>query len=154
MLGATMKKCAYVLVAVAMVFLLGTALAQDEDGFARLDFLVVKDYNGKPIRNASVVMHPVNKHGKQERGGLELKANGEGKCSFDGIPYGKLRVQVLARGFQTFGQDYEIDQPRMAITIKLKRPQRQYSIYRDQQNDKKDAPPPADENKDESNKPK
>jgi hypothetical protein len=139
-----MKRFAFTLIALTMVVLLGTAVAQDDDDFARLDFLVVKDYNGKPLRNASVVMHPVNKHGKQENGGIELKANEDGKCSFDGIPYGKLRVQVLARGFQTFGQDYEIDQPRMAITIKLKRPQRQYSIYRDQQNDVKDAPPPAD----------
>lgn len=144
-----MKKSAITLIALTMVALLGTALGQDDD-YARLDFLVVKDYNGKPIRNASVVMHPVNKHDKQESGGIELKANQDGKCSFDGIPYGKLRVQVLAHGFQTFGQDYEIDQPRMAITIKLKRPQPQYSIYRDQQNDVKGAPPAADKN----NKPK
>jgi hypothetical protein len=136
-----MKKFAFALVALTMVMLVGAALAQDDEDLARLDFLVVKDYNGEPIRNASVVMHPVNKHGKQESGGIELKANEDGKCSFDGIPYGKLRVQVLAHGFQTFGQDYEIEQPRMAITIKLKRPQQQYSIYRDQQNDKKDAPP-------------
>jgi hypothetical protein len=141
-----MKRFAFTLIALTMVVLLGRAVAQDDDDFARLDFLVVKDYNGKPIRNASVVMHPVNKHGKQESGGIELKANEDGKCSFDGIPYGKLRVQVLAHGFQTFGQDYEIDQPRMAITVKLKRPQQQYSIYRDQQNDRKDAAPPAGEN--------
>jgi hypothetical protein len=54
------------------------------------------------------------------------------------VPYGKLRVQVLARGFQTYGQDYEINQPTTEITIKLKQPAGQYSIYEDKENDKKD----------------
>jgi len=107
-----------------------------------LNFLVVRDYNGKPVRNAGVVMHTVGKHDKQDRGGLELKTDAEGKASFDGVPYGKLRIQVLASGFQTFGEDYEINQPTMDITIKLKRPEGQYSIYENQQNDKK-PPPPA-----------
>jgi hypothetical protein len=111
---------------------------------AALSFVVVKDYNGKPVRNAGVVMHSVDKHDKQDRGGLELKTDAEGKASFDGVPYGKLRVQVLAPGFQTFGQDYDINQPAMEITIKLKRPEAQYSIYENQKNDKKEdkqAPP-------------
>jgi len=38
-----------------------------------LRFVVVRDYNGKPVRNAAVVLHPVNRKGKQSRGGLELK---------------------------------------------------------------------------------
>ena len=105
---------------------------------ATLSFVVIRDYNGKPIRNAAVVMHPVNKDGKQARGGLELKADSEGKTSFDGVPYGKLRVQVLATGFQTFGDDYDINQPTMEITIRMKRPQDQYSVYDEHPGDKKD----------------
>ena len=111
-----------------------------------LSFVVLKDDNGKPVRNAGVVMHSVGKHDKQDRGGLELKTDAEGKASFDGVPYGKLRVQVLAPGFQTFGEDYEINQPTMEITIKLKRPEGQYSIYENQQNDKRKEdkqPPPS-----------
>src|SRR2546422_2427081 len=108
---------------------------------ALLKFVVVKDYNGKPIRNAGVVMHPVSEKGKQERGGLELKTDAEGKASFDGVPYGKLRVQVLAQGFQTFGEDYDVEGPTLDITVRLKRPQGQYSIYEDHPGDaKKDAP--------------
>src|SRR5580704_6180175 len=109
---------------------------------AALSFVVVKDYNGKPVRNAGVVMHSVGKHDKQDRGGLELKTDAEGKASFDGVPYGKLRVQVLAPGFQTYGEDYEVNKRTMEITIKLKRPGGQYSIYENQQNDKKSTTPP------------
>jgi len=129
-----------------MILLVAAASAQDDT--AALKFLVIRDYNGKPVRNASVVMHPVNKNGKQARGGFELKADADGKASFEGVPYGKLRVQVLAPGFQTFGQDYDINQPAMEITIKMKRPQGQYSIYENQQNEKKDEKkqPPKEPN--------
>jgi hypothetical protein len=94
-----------------------------------LKFVVLKDDNGKPVRNAAVILHPVAEHGKQSRGGFELKTNSEGKTESDGIPYGMLRVQVIAHGFQTFGQDYTINQPQQELVIRLKRPQGQYSIY-------------------------
>ena len=132
--------------------LLGAAVAQkdkDDEPTAILNFIILKEDNGKPVRNAAVIMHPVNTHGKQGRGGLELKTDAEGKTSFDGIPYGKLRVQVLASGFQTFGEDYEVNQGKMEFTVKLKRPQGQYSIYDEHPGEKKaekkdeKAPPPG-----------
>jgi hypothetical protein len=121
------------------VLLASRALAQDDD-MAILNFVVIRDYNGKPIRNASVVMHPVEKNGKQSRGGLQIKTDADGKASFDGVPYGKLRIQVLASGFQTFGDDYSIDKPTVEITVKMKRPQGQYSIYEDHPEEKKADP--------------
>jgi hypothetical protein len=117
-----------------------TLLALGQDDTATLNFLVLKDNNGKPIRNASVVMHPVQKNGKQAKGGLQIKTDAEGKASFDGVPYGSLRVQVLASGFQTFGDDYAIDKPSIDITVKMKRPAGQYSIYEEHPESKKDQP--------------
>jgi hypothetical protein len=129
----------------------GLAVAQhdkEDDGpTCWLNFVVVKDDNGKAVRNAAVIMHPVNVKGKQVQGGAELKTDVDGKTNFDGIPYGKLRVQVLAQGFQTFGEDYDIDKPKMEITIKLKRPQGQFSLYgdapKDSNNPPKQDPPPG-----------
>lgn len=118
----------------------------DPGPVAALNFMVVRDANGKPVRNAAVIMHGVGKHDKQERGGVELKTDAEGKASFEGVPYGKLRVQVLAPGFQTFGGDYDVNQPTVEVTIKLKRPEGQYSIYEDHPSDKKDKSPPPDPN--------
>jgi len=120
----------------------GDKRSQYDYPVSALSFVVLKDDNGKPVRNAGVVLHSVGKNGKQDRGGLELKTDAEGKASFDGVPYGKLRIQVLATGFQTYGEDYDINQPNMVITVKLKRPEGQYSIYQDQQNDKKPTTPP------------
>ncbi len=131
------------------VGIIGLAGAQDDDGpMSDLRFVVVREYNGKPVRNAAVVLHPVNRKGKQERGGLELKTDGEGRTNIDGIPYGPLRVQVLAQGFQTFGEDYKIDKAEMEITVKLKRPGGQYSIYENHGEAKK-----ADEKKPAEQKP-
>lgn len=139
-MSMTMKRFVVAGLAVAMVGLklAGTwAWGQDEPS-AELNFLVVKDYNGKPVRNAAVVLHPVNSHGKQGRGGFELKTDSEGKTNFSGVPYGKLRVQVLAPGFQTFGEDYDVKSPTMEITVKLQLPQKQYSIYEGHGEEKKD----------------
>lgn len=129
------------IIAITALILAAVLAASQEEPASNLSFVVLRDYNGKPVQNASVILHPVGKSGKQAKGGYQLKTDAEGKTSFDGVPYGKLRVQVLAHGFQTYGEDYNIDQPTTAITIKLKRPQGQYSIYNnptsEKQNDEK-----------------
>ncbi len=107
---------------------------------SNLHFTVVKDDNNKPVRNASVVLHPVGKNGKQSRGGFQLKTDNEGKTESEGIPYGPLRIQVLAPGFQTFGDDYDINKPDTDIEIRLKRPKDQLSVY-DKPQDKQQKPP-------------
>jgi hypothetical protein len=123
---------AFAIPALVVLFALpGVAKKKPEEPLATLNFVVLRDENDKPVRNAAVVMHPVEEDGKQSRGGLELKTNPEGKATYDGVPYGKLRIQVLAPGFQTYGGDYDVGQPSVDITIKLKRPAKQYSIYED-----------------------
>ena len=124
-------------------WVVGLAAQDDDTPVSSLRFVVLRDYNGKPVKNASVVMHPVNK-GKQTRGGLELKTDSDGRAGFEGVPYGPLRIQVLATGFQTFGEDYEINKPDMEITVKLKRPAGQYSIYTDHPEEKKDEKKPEE----------
>lgn len=130
-MGRMKSRCA-VLTVVVVTLAIGLA-AKDKkkapESLANLNFTVLKDDNGKPIRNASVVLHPVNKDDKQSNGGYQLKTDNDGKTETEGVPYGKLRIQVLATGFQTFGQDYDINQPSMDIDIRLKRPQQQFTIY-------------------------
>lgn len=131
--------CSFIVVAVVLGLWPVSALAGDT---AALSFIIVKDESGKPVRNAAVVLHPVNSRGKQGRGGFELKTDNEGKTHFEGVPYGKLRVQVLASGFQTFGEDYDIAEAEKEITVRLKRPQKQYSIYDDHPENQQPATPP------------
>src|SRR3984957_20201409 len=100
-----MKRSVFFVVA---LFLLSAAAATaqkdaDNEPTATLNFLVIKDDNGKPVRNASVIMHSVSSGGKQERGGLELKTDLDGKSSSDGMPYGSRRAPGLATGSQSSG---------------------------------------------------
>jgi hypothetical protein len=121
------------LFAIAAVLVIPALLAAGQNKpsgqSSAIKFVVVKDDSGKPVRNASVILHPVGHSGKQAKGGFQLKTDAEGKTETDGIPYGLLRVQVIAPGFQTFGDDYTINQPEQVLTVRLKRPQDQYTIY-------------------------
>jgi len=135
------KRNVSMVMAVTIVLALGmirSARAQDDEGpMSALRFVVVRDSDGKPVRNAEVVLHPVKRKGKQAKGEMELKTDAEGRTNIDGIPYGPLRVQVLAPHFQTFGEDYEINKAEVEITVKLKRPGGQYSIYENHGEEKK-----------------
>lgn len=103
---------------------------KEKEASASLEFVIVKDADGKPLRNAEIVLHPVDKHGKQKAEGLELKTHDDGKAQITGIPYGTLRVQVILAGYRTYGADYQVKGPQMEITIKMQKPSEQYSIYK------------------------
>ncbi|MGA2206686.1 MAG: hypothetical protein ABSG10_08125 [Terracidiphilus sp.] len=96
---------------------------------ARIEVTVVRDYNGKPIEQAHIIIHPIE--GDKDKGGLELKTNEDGKALIDVIPIGDtVALQVIANGFQTYGQVYKIDKPNMSMEVRLKRPASQYSVYK------------------------
>ena len=96
---------------------------------AKIAVTILKDVNGKPIENAAVIFHPMI--GEKDEGNMELKTNEDGKLLIDVMPIGDtVRLQVIAPGFQTYGEDYKIDQAEMSIEIRMKRPGEQYSIYK------------------------
>ena len=127
-------------VAAGMVLAIGAQQAAGQDEHrgrkytppketSEIHVTVLRDTTGKPVRNAAVVLHPI-KNGKDE-GGMEVKTDEDGKVALDVIPIGDtLRLQVIAPGFQTFGNDYAVDAPAKEIEIRLKRPGSQYSIYK------------------------
>jgi hypothetical protein len=95
----------------------------------RIEVTILRDADGKPIENASVIFHPLE-NGK-DAGNMELKSNEDGKTVIDVLPLrGAVRMQVIAHGFQTWGQDYQIDKDDYKIEIRMKRPGEQYSIYK------------------------
>lgn len=108
----------------------GQKKAQPEEKTASVNMIVVRDSNGKPVKNAEVVLHLIDQHGKQMQEGLELKTHDDGKAEATGIPYGKVRVQVIASGLKTYGSDVTIDKPTVELTIKMEKPAEQLSIYK------------------------
>ena len=126
-----MKPVVFLRVCAVACLLTATSLAfaGDKESLSVVKFTVLKEFNGKPLRNASVILHPVDKNGKQKPTGAQLKTDTTGKASYPGIPYGKVRVQVIAPGYQTFGEDFDINKDTFEIEIKMKRPTEQFSIY-------------------------
>ena len=101
---------------------------------AHIEVTVLRGVNGNPIENAAVIFHSMV--GDRDTGNMELKTNEDGKTIIDVIPIGDtVRLQVIAHGFQTFGQDYKIDKPEMGIEVRLLRPGAQYYIYKKQPTD-------------------
>lgn len=96
---------------------------------SRIEVTVLRDVNGKPIENAAVIFHPME--GEKDKGNMELKTNEDGKAIIDVLPIGDVvRLQIISRGFQTYGEDFKIDKAAMALEIRMKRPGEQYSIYK------------------------
>jgi len=113
---------------------------------ARVEVTILRDVNGKPIENAAVIFHPIA--GEVSKGNMELKTNEDGKTVIDVLPIGDtVRLQIIAKGFQTYGADFKVDKAEMALEIRLKRPGEQYSIYKDHPGEEKkpDADKPADQ---------
>ncbi len=90
--------------------------------------------SGKPLDRASVIIKFVSGRDKLKayskiRTQWETKTNQEGLTNIPAIPQGKIRIQVIAAGYQTFGQDFDVNQEEQTIDIKLNPPQAQYSAH-------------------------
>lgn len=110
---------------------------------AHISVTVIKESNGKPIDHAAVIFH-ILQGSEKDKGNMELKTNEDGHAIIDVIPMGQtVRLQIIASGFQTFGDDYKIDSAIKEIIVKMKRPTRQYSTYEHPET-QGDAAPKAD----------
>ena len=96
----------------------------------------VTTQSGKPIDRAGVVVRFVEgrsvvKLGKKIRTTYEMRTNQDGIAKVPSIPQGKILIQVIAKGYQTFGKTFEVDDEAKTIEIKLNPPQQQYSSHQD-----------------------
>jgi len=94
----------------------------------------VKSQGGHPVDRASVVVrfvqgHSIVKLGKAVRTTFELRTNQDGEAKIPSIPQGKILVQVIAKGYQTFGQTFNVAEDEKTLAITLNPPQQQYSAH-------------------------
>jgi hypothetical protein len=94
----------------------------------------VQTLGGQPVDRASVVVQFVEgrsivKFGKKIVTHWELRTNQEGIAKIPAIPQGKIRVQVIAKGFQTSGDVYDVNEEETTIVVKMNPPQPQYSAH-------------------------
>ena len=94
----------------------------------------VKTPSGNPVDRASVIVKFVHGRAKMKLGKKILKTwetrtNQEGVAKIPPIPQGSIQVQVIAKGYQTFGQVFEIEEEQKTVEVKLNPPQDQYSSH-------------------------
>jgi hypothetical protein len=96
--------------------------------------VLVTTMGGKPLENADVVVKFVSgrsvvKLGKKIRTTWEMRTNQEGIAKVPEIPRGTIRIQVIAKGYQTFGQTFDVDEDEKTIPVKMNSPQEQYTAH-------------------------
>lgn len=120
---------------------------------SKVEVTILRAEDDKPIENAAVVFTL-----QTEKGNMELKTNEDGKAVLDVLPIGsKVLLQVLAKGYQTYGKEYDLDKSEVTLEVKMNRPGKQYSIYEkhpgqaqtDEDNDK-----PSDTDRESKDSPK
>jgi hypothetical protein len=119
-------------VASAVLVLLAATVASAGD-MTKLA-ITVKTQGGHPVDRASVVVRfiegrSIAKLGKAVRTTYELRTNQEGVANIPEIPQGKIRIQVIAKGYQTFGEVIDVSEDQKDVEIKLNPPQQQYSSH-------------------------
>ena len=115
------------------------ARAQDKDSDAKgksdsgaqnvkLTIVVTGGEEKKPIDGASVYVRYVEerKIRKDKKIEMNLKTNQQGMCHVPVIPPGKFLVQVIAEGWKTYGEYYDMNQADQTINITLVRPPKWY----------------------------
>ena len=98
-----------------------------EPGTTRLRIRVTA--NDKPVSNASVYVRYYTSGGFLRHDKLEefnFKTNLDGSVKVPEIPKGKILVQVIAKGWHTYGKWYEIDKDEDLIPIALEPPPHWY----------------------------
>lgn len=115
------------------VLLLCVLVAWADPPMTKLNVKVTSQ-GGKPIERADVVVKFVSgrsvvKLGKKIRVSWEMRTNQDGVAKVPQIPQGTILIQVIAKGYQTFGKTFDVDEAEKAIDIKLNSPQEQYSAH-------------------------
>ena len=117
-----------------LVWLVFAVVLRAEHPMTTLALEVKSVESGKPVDRASIIVRFVEgrdkmKFGKKIRTTWETRTNEGGMAKIPPIPQGKILVQVIAKGFQTFGQTFDVAEEEKTLEIKLYPPQAQYSAH-------------------------
>ncbi len=115
--------------------LLSAATALSASNMTKLT-IVVKTAAGRPVDRAEVIVrwhanekHPRAGFGRAVRTTFEMRSNQEGQANVPEIPQGNILIQVNAKGYQTFGKVFQVDEEEKTLEVTLNPPQQQYSAH-------------------------
>src|SRR3977135_112007 len=83
----------------------------------------VRNLEDKPVDRASVLVRfegrSLAKLGRTRKTTWELKTNQEGVVTIPPIPQGHILVQVIAKGYQTYGEKIDVNEEEKTVAVKL-----------------------------------
>jgi hypothetical protein len=132
------KNVLFVALAAMTLLLPCLVRAQDDDSKGKqqsaaptvhLTIVVTGGEDKKPVDSASIYVRFVIFHkmlGNNEKVEMNLKTNLSGICHVPEIPQGKTLIQIIAPGWKTFGEYYELNQTEQTVNISLVRPPKWY----------------------------
>jgi hypothetical protein len=85
--------------------------------------------NDKPVGNASVYVKYNETGGlfhREKLAEMNFKTNEDGSVKVPEVPRGKILIQVIAKGWHTYGKWYDIETDGETIQIKLEEPHHWY----------------------------
>lgn len=103
--------------------------AASQDGeVTRLRIEVSAGEKSVPVDSASVYVKYQKERllGKDKMIEMNVKTNRDGVARLPTVPRGKVLVQVIAQGWKTFGQWYDVSDAEQTIKINLQKPPRWY----------------------------
>jgi hypothetical protein len=100
--------------------------AKEDEPQTKLRIEVTAGDKSVPVDMASIyvryVISDASKELKDKKFELNLKSNREGIASLPHVPRGKVTIQVIAPGWKTFGQIYELISDEQTVKIHLEKP--------------------------------
>lgn len=90
---------------------------------------IVVTANDKPVGNASVYVKYYEQSGlfhREKLAEMNFKTNEDGSVKVPEVPRGKVLIQVIAKGWKTYGKWYDIETEGQGIDIKLEEPHHWY----------------------------
>jgi len=94
----------------------------------------VKTQGGHAVDRAEVIVrwkanakHPAARYGRAVNTTYEMRTNQDGIAKVPPIPQGSILIQVNAKGYQTYGHVFEVEEDAKTIDVVLNPPQQQYS---------------------------
>jgi hypothetical protein len=115
----------------AVLLLVATSLLSAQTTKLRIE---VRNLEDKPVDRANVIVRFEGRSitklgGKKLKTSWEMKTNQEGVVGIPPIPQGHILLQVIAKGYQTYGEKIDVNEEEKTILVKLNPPQSQYSAH-------------------------
>jgi hypothetical protein len=87
----------------------------------------VRNQDNEPVDRAAVIVKPMK--GNKVRRSYELRTSQQGTAPLPPLEAGTFLIQVIAKGYQTHGEKFEVREPERTIQIKLSPPKEQFSVH-------------------------